>query len=172
MAGLPVWWAPGNPSAWETPPAAPARRQLLIKDGFAVIDRQQRRLNDRANALGFTDLHSYLVTRCQDDASLTQLAAELHTTIDVVRGLIDQAGIRRASPKVRSARFRRRTTDRRLTKRAGQLGFADLRAYLADRVTQRAWTLPQVASELGIDRNTVRDRLNAYGLRRTKPITQ
>jgi DNA-binding protein Fis len=32
-------------------------------------------------------------------------------------------------------------------------------------VTQRVWTLVQVANELGIDRNTVRDRLNTYRLR-------
>ena len=35
-------------------------------------------------------------------------------------------------------------------------------------MAERAWTLVQVADELGIDRNTVSDRLNAYGLRRTK----
>jgi hypothetical protein len=106
------------------------------------------------------------VARCPQDASLTQLARELHTTIDVVRRLIDEAGIHRSSPKVRSARQRRRATDQRLTRRAGQLGFADLGAYLADRVTKRAWTLVQVASELGIHRDTVSDRLDRHGLRR------
>ncbi len=73
--------APGTPSAWETPPAAPGRCRLLVKGGFAVLDRQQRRLHHRAHALGFIDLHGYLVARCQQDASLTQLAGELHTTI-------------------------------------------------------------------------------------------
>jgi transcriptional regulator of acetoin/glycerol metabolism len=86
----------------------------------------------------------------------------------VVRRLIDEASIERSSPKVRSARSRRRATDQHLTERAGQLGFADLGAYLADRVTQRAWTLVQIADELGVDRNTVRDRLNASGLRHTR----
>jgi transcriptional regulator of acetoin/glycerol metabolism len=52
-----------------------------------------------------------------------------------------------------------------LTKRAGQLGFASLQAYLVDRVTRQAWPLTQVANELGIDRNTVRDRLDRHGLR-------
>jgi hypothetical protein len=159
---------PGTPSAWETPPAVPAHCRLLINGSFAVLDRQQRRLHDRAQTQGFADLNSYLVARCQQDASLTQLAAELHTTIDVVRRLIDQAGIHRCSPKVRSARFRRRTTDRRLTERAAQLGFASLQAYLADRVTEQAWTLPQVASELGVHPDTVRDRLDRHGLRRIR----
>jgi len=146
----------------------PSASHLLVKGGFTVVDRQQRRLHDRAHTLGFTDLAGYLMARCQDDASLAQLAGELHTTIDVIRCLIDEAGIHRCSPKVRSARQRRRTTDQRLTKRAAKLGFADLGAYLADRVAQRAWTLVQVASELGIDRNTVRDRLDRHGLRRTE----
>jgi DNA-binding NtrC family response regulator len=115
---------------------------------------------------------SYLVARCQQDASLTQLASKLHTTIDVVRRLVDKAGIQRSSPKVRSARQRRRATDRRLNQRAGELGFADLGAYLADRVTQRAWPLSQVASELGINRDTLRDRLNAYGPRRPSPTAR
>jgi hypothetical protein len=100
--------APGTPSAWETPPAAPAHHHLRIEGGFAVVDRQQRRLHDRAHTLGFPDLHGYLVGRCQQDASLTQLAGELHTTVDVIRRLIGQAGIQRCSLKVRSARARPR----------------------------------------------------------------
>ena len=131
-----------------------------------MLDRQQRRLHDRAHALGFADLKSYLVARCQQDASLTQLAGELHTTIDVIRRLIDEAGIQRSPPKVRSARQRRLTTDQRLAERAGELGFADLGAYLVDRVTRREWTLSQVASELGIHPDTVSDRLDRLGLRR------
>jgi hypothetical protein len=118
--------------------------------------------------LGFPDLHSYLVARCQHDASLTQLASELHTTIDVTRRLLDQASIHRSSWKVRSARQRRRATDQRLTQRASQLGFADLGAYLADRVTERAWPLVQLAGELGVHPDTVRDRLDRHGLRRAR----
>ena len=36
-----------------------------MNGSFAVLDRQQRRLRARAHALGFTDLHGYLVARCQ-----------------------------------------------------------------------------------------------------------
>jgi hypothetical protein len=86
----------------------------------------------------------------------------------VIRRLIAQAGIHRASPKIRSARSRRRATDQRLTERAAQFGFADLGAYLTDRVTGRAWTLGQVADELGVDPDTVRDRLDRHELRRTR----
>jgi transcriptional regulator of acetoin/glycerol metabolism len=132
-----------------------------------VLDSQQRRLHHQAHALGFPDLHSYLVARCQHDASLTQLAGELHTTIDVVRRLLNQASIHRSPRPARSARQRRRTTDQRLTKHAAQLGFANLHAYLADRVTRQAWPLTQIADEIGVNRDTVRDRLDRHGLRRT-----
>jgi hypothetical protein len=100
VAGLPVWWRSRHSDRMETPPA-PAHRRLPIKGGFAVLDCEQRRLHDRAHALGFTDLNGYLVARCQDDASLAQLASELHTTIDVVRHLIAEAGI--PAPQRRSA---------------------------------------------------------------------
>src|SRR6266540_10007 len=82
MAGLPEWWGSRHAERMGTPQAAPAPRRLPIKGGCTVVDRQQRRLHDRAHTLGSTDLHSYLVARCQQDASLTQLAGELHTTID------------------------------------------------------------------------------------------
>jgi len=59
-------------------------------------------------------LNSYLAGRSQSDASLAQLAGEFDTTIDVIRRLIDEAGIHRSPPKVRSARQRRRATDQRL----------------------------------------------------------
>jgi hypothetical protein len=120
VAGLPEWWGPRHSERMgNTPQAAPARRRLRIKGGFTVLDRQQRRLHDRAHTLGFPDLDSYLVVRCQQDASLTRLAGELHTTIDVVRRLVDEAGVHRSSPKVRGGRQRRRATDQRLTERVG-----------------------------------------------------
>src|SRR6266508_944146 len=80
--------APGTPSAWETPPAAPADRRLVLSGGFTVIDRQQRHLHDRVIAKGFADLDGYLVARCQQQASLAQLAGELATTTVVARRLL------------------------------------------------------------------------------------
>ena len=72
--------APGTPSAWETPPAAPTRCRLVLNGGFTVLDGQQRRLHHRAHTLGFPDLGSYLVARSQQDTSLAQLASELDWT--------------------------------------------------------------------------------------------
>jgi len=125
-----------------------------------VLDGQQRRLHHRAHTLGFPDLGSYLVAGSQHHASLAQLASELDTTVDVIGRLLDQAGIRRSPRPVRSAHQRRRATDQRLTERAAQLGFPNLQAYLTDRVSRQAWSLAQVADELGIHRDTVRDRLD------------
>jgi len=144
-------------------------RRLAIKGSFTVIEPQQRRLHARAHTLGFPDLAGYLLARSQQDASLAQLASELDTHVEVVSRLLDQAGIRRSPRPARSTHQRRHSTDRRLTDRTIQLGFPSLQAYLADRVVQQAWSLARVASELGTDPATVRDRLDRYGLRRTRP---
>jgi hypothetical protein len=164
--------APGTPSAWETPPTAPIHRRLVLSGGFTVIDAQQRHLHDRVIALGFADVAGYLTARCQQQASLARLAGELATTTLVARRLLDHAGLTPPLRRLIAARQRRRATDQHLAARAAQLGFPSLQAYLVDRVSQQGWKLSQVASELGIDRNTVRDRLDQHGLRRTKQIAR
>ncbi len=141
---------------------------MVLSGGFAVVDRQQRRLHDRVIALGFADLAGYLTARCQQHTSLAQLASELATTTVVARRLLDHAGLTPPPRRLSSSHQRRRATDQHLAARAAQLGFASLHAYLADRMTRQGWTLTQIASELGIDRNTVSDRLDRHGLRRTK----
>jgi len=145
------------------------RCRLTLNDGFAVIDRQQRHLHDRAHTLGFADLHGYLQARSQQQAGLAQLADELGTTTLVVRHLLDQAALQPPPPPLAAARQRRRTTDQQLTQQATTLGFATLKAYLADRVVQRAWPLARVARELGVHPATVGDRLARHGLRRRGP---
>src|SRR6266508_5674885 len=160
--------APGTPNAWEPPPPAPTHCQLTISGGFTVIDPQQRHLHDRAIAHGFADLAGYLTARCQQHTSLARLASELGITTVVARRLLDHADLTPPPRRLSSARQRRDTTDQRLAARAAELGFVSLQAYLVDRVTRQPWPLPQIASELGIDRNTVRDRLERHGLRRTK----
>jgi hypothetical protein len=130
-----------------------------------VIDAQQRRLRQRTHALGFASLGSYLAARTQQDATLDQLAGELHTTTEVIGHLLEQVGIHRAAPKVRSARQRRRVTDQRLHARATQLGFGSLQDYLADRVVGQAWSLGQVAGELGVDRAWLTEQMIRLNLR-------
>jgi hypothetical protein len=147
-----------------TPPAAPTSCRLVLSGGFVVIDGQQRRLHDRVIALGFADLAGYLTARCQQQTSLAQLASELATTTVVARRLLGHAGLTPPPRRISAARQRRGATDQHLAARAAQLGFASLPAYLVDRVTQQAWPLTKVAGELGVNRDTVRDRLDRHGL--------
>jgi hypothetical protein len=166
--------APGTPSAWVTPPAAlaaSARGRLVLSGGFTVTDRQQRRLDQQARRRGFADLHHYLEARSQADATLAQLASELDTTVDIVRGLITQHGVHRSPRPVRSARQRRHTTDQQLAARAAQLGFPTLRAYLADR-TRRRWPTSQLARQLGVHPTTIRRQLDQHSLHARQPAVR
>ncbi len=52
------------------------------------------------------------------------------------------------------------------------LGFASLRAYLADRALTRGWPSSRIASELGVHAATVRDRLDRHRLPRRRAIVQ
>src|SRR6266536_180989 len=160
--------APGTPGAWATPPTAPSPSELAIKGGFTVVDRQQRRLHDCAHTLGFADLDGYLVARCQQQASLAQLAGQLGTTTPVVRRLLDHAGLAPSPQPVLSAAGRRRGTEQRLARRAAQLGFPTLHAYLTDRLVGQAWPLAQVTSELGTHHKTLRRLLDHHQLRRAR----
>jgi hypothetical protein len=146
---------------------------LTLRGGFTVLDGQQSRLNQRARALGFVDLASYLRARCEQDTALPRMASELATTTTtttpVVRRLLTQQGIKRPPQPVLTATHRRRLTDQRLARQAAQLGFATLQDYLADRVAEQAWPLSDIAGELGAHVRTVRDRLDRYGSRRQQP---
>ncbi len=132
-----------------------------------VVDGQQRRLQDRAIELGFTDLRAY-VAACSQQQSLGQLARELTTTTTVISSLLDQAGLAPPPQPELSAQGRRRSTEQRLAARAAQLGFPTLHAYLTDRVSGQAWPLAQVAGELGTHVRTVRRLLDHHQIRRTR----
>jgi hypothetical protein len=69
---------------------------------------------------------------------------------------------------VTAARRRRSSTDQQLTTRAAELGFASLQDYLVDRVVTRRWPSTSIASELGVQPATVRDRLDQHGLPRQR----
>src|SRR6266702_6414397 len=165
---LPAWVAPGTPGACITPPPAPLPRTLTLEGGFTVLDSGQRRLHRQAHAQGYSDLHSYLLARAQQQASPAQLASELATTATVVRHLLDTAAITPPPRQVTAARRRRSRTDQHLAARAGELGFTSLRAYLADRAVTRRWPSTMIASELGVQPATVRDRLDQHRLPRRR----
>jgi hypothetical protein len=160
--------APGTPGACITPPPAPTPRTLALKGGITVLDSDQRRLHRHARAQGSSDLASYLLARAQQQASPAQLASELGTTPTVVRHLLDTAGITPPPRQVTAAHRRRSSTDQHLAARAAELGFASLQAYLADRAITRRWPSTMIASELGVQPATVRDRLDQHGLPRQR----
>ncbi len=136
--------------------------------GSRPSTRPQRRLHDHARALGFTDLGSDLQARWQQQASPAQLASELNTTTKVVGRLLERAGINPPPRQVSAARRRRTTTDHRLSARVAELGFASLRAYLADRAVTRQWPSTSIACELGVHTATVCDRLDQHRLPRRR----
>jgi hypothetical protein len=142
-------------------------RTLTLRGGFAVLDSQQR-LHHHAHAQGYIDLDTYLLARAQQQTSPALLARELGTTTTVVRHLLDQAGITPSPRRVTAAHTRRSSTDQHLAARAAELGFASLRAYLTNRAMTRRWPTTSIASELGVQPATVRDRLDQHRLPRQR----
>jgi hypothetical protein len=69
---------------------------------------------------------------------------------------------------VTAARRLRATTDQQLAARAAELGFASLQDYLTDRAMTRRWSGTSIASELGVQPATVRDRLDQHRLPRQR----
>jgi hypothetical protein len=152
----------GNPSPAQT------QRHLVIHGGFVVDDGRSRQLGRRARALGFADLRGYLQARSDDGLSVPQLAAGIGLSEWTVKRALTQAGVRLPPRPQRLARQPRHATDQRLTGRAAKLGFADIRAYLADRLLVRGLPLAEVTVELGAHRRTVRRLMDEYGIRRTR----
>jgi AraC-like DNA-binding protein len=72
----------------------------------------------------------------------------------------------------RLARQRRRFAEERIAARVAELGFADVRAYLEDRLLEREWLLADVAAELGADRRTIRRLMQQAGVKRVRRTTR
>ncbi len=144
-------------------------RRLAIKGGFTVIDTQQRRLDQHARWLGFADLRDCLQALLDDGWSVPQLATHLDTTQAAIRRAIADHQLRQPSRRQQLARQRQRAAQQRVVTRVAELGFPDARAYLVDRLGTRAWTLEEVAAELGAADSTLRRLLAKHGVRRVAP---
>jgi hypothetical protein len=134
----------------------------------AVDDGRDRRMQERAAALGFDDLRALLQARCDAGHSVPRIASELGVGDWQVQAALARSGVRLASRPQRLAWQRRRYTEERIAARVIELGFADARAYLVDRVVEQAWLLADVAAELAAHRLTVRRLLDRYGIRRVR----
>jgi hypothetical protein len=165
--------AGGTQAAWATespvPPPVETRRRLVIHATVPVLAPAQRPLQARARELGFTCLAGYLADRyVQREHSLRRIAHELGTTIHVVRGLRDRLQIRSHGGIRARGRSRQAANDRHAAARAVELGFTTLRDYLSDRYTTRAWTIPQLAGELGVGKHVVQRLLRTLMVARTR----
>jgi AraC-like DNA-binding protein len=153
---------------WVNPSPAQTPQHLIIHGGFVIDDRRARQLERRAQRLGFADLRGYLQARSDAGLSIPRLAAELGVSEWTVKQSLGQGDVKLLPRAERLARQRRHATDQRLAARAAKLGFADLRAYLADRLLVRGWLLAEVTAELGAHRRTVRRLMDEYGIRRIR----
>jgi hypothetical protein len=134
-----------------------------------VVDGgRDRHLDERARVLGFEDLRGYLQARCDAGASIPRIATELGVGDWQAQAALTRSGVRLASRSQRLAAQRRRYTEQRIAARVAELGFADMGAYLADRVVQQGWLLAEVAAELGAHRLTARRLLDRHRIRRVR----
>jgi hypothetical protein len=118
--------------------------------------------------LGFEDLRGYLQARCDAGASIPRIGVELGVRDWQVQAALSQSGVRLAPRPQRLAAQRRRYTELRIADRVAALGFANVEAYLVDRVVERGWLLAGVAAELAAHRVTVRRLLARHGIRRVR----
>jgi AraC-like DNA-binding protein len=128
-------------------------------------------LDERARVLRFEDLRGYLQARCDTGSSIPQIATELGAHAWHLQAALTRLGVRLAPRRQRLAAQRRRYTEERIAARVAALGFADVGAYLADRVLERGWLLAEVAAELAAHRVTVRRLLDRHGIRRVRRTT-
>jgi hypothetical protein len=97
-----------------------------------------------------------------------RIAVELGVPDWQVQAALSRSRVRLTPRRQRLAAQRRRYTEERIAARVAALGFAEVGAYLADRVLERGWLLVEVAAELGAHRLTVRRLLDRHGIRRVR----
>jgi len=125
-----------------------------------------RRLQRRARLLGFPDLRSYFQGRCDTGYSVPALARELGVSDWTVTQALATEDVALPPRPQRLAQQRRRHAEQRIAARVSGLGFADVRAYLEDRLIRREWLLAEVAAELGAHRATVRRLMQQTSVQR------
>jgi len=167
-AGVAIAVSGGTGNAWANPQPAETPRRLILEGGFAVDGGRDRHLEERARVLRFGNLRAYLQARCDTGSSISRIASELRVSDWQVQAALSRLAVRLGPRPQRLAGQRRRYTKERIAARVAALGFPEVRAYLADRVVERAWLLAEVAAELGAHRVTVRRLLDRHGIRRLR----
>jgi AraC-like DNA-binding protein len=113
-------------------------------------------------------LRGYLQSRCDTGHSVPRLARELGKSEWTITQTLGALGIVLPPRPQRLARQRRRHAQVRIAACAAELGFADVRGYLEDRLVEREWLLADVAAELAADRRTVRRLMQQAGVTRRR----
>jgi AraC-like DNA-binding protein len=137
-----------------------------------VDDGHTRRLQQRVRRLGYPDLRGYLQTRCDTGHSIPGLAQELGESEWTVTQVIATLGVVLPPRRQRLALQRRRHAQDRIAARVAELGFAEVRAYLEDRLIEQERLLADVAAELAADRRTVRRLMQQAGVQRCRRTTR
>jgi hypothetical protein len=158
--------------------AALARSQVQLapcRQRLAAQRRRntQERITARVAALGFADVHEYLVDRVvQQGWLLAEVAAELTAHRLTVRRLLDRCGIRRVrrTPAERAVADRGRRVQQlswqaRRVARLAELGFTDLAGYLKVRRLEQGWSIKRMRAELRVGRRWLVGELARLGLR-------
>jgi AraC-like DNA-binding protein len=143
--------------------------RLTIKGGFMVNGDRDRYLQKQARRLGFADLRGCLQGLLDDGWSVPQLATHLAATQAAIRHAITDHHLHQPPRRQQLARQRQHAAQQRAAARAAELGFGSVRAYLADRLVTKAWTLAAVAAELGAARGTLRRLQEEHQVRRVAP---
>jgi hypothetical protein len=131
----------------------------------------------RAVALGFDDVCGYLADRFATKGwTLSEIAVELGVGEKVAKRLRRVLGVvrHRATPRVAASARRgcarqAALAAQRRQARLVELGFDDLRGYLADRVGGRKWSQGRVVAELRVGKEWLRREAASLGLSWTAP---
>ncbi len=111
---------------------------------------------------------SYLQARCDRGHSVPALARELGESEWTVTKALATLGVVLPPRPERLSRQRRRHAEDRIGARVATVGFAEVRAYLEDRLIQQERLLVDVAAELAADRRTARRLMQQVGVRRRR----
>src|SRR6266545_3829866 len=106
--------------------------------------------------------------RCDRGHSVPALARELGESEWTVTKALATLGVVLPPRPERLARQRRRHAEDRIGARVATVGFADIRAYLEDRLIEQERLLVDVAAELAADRRTVRRLMQQVGVTRRR----
>jgi hypothetical protein len=169
MAGLPEWWGARHHERMGNTPSSTSASPPDHQGRLQGRRRPHHQLDQQATRLGFADLRGCLHALLDGAWSIPQLATHLATTPAAIRRAITDHDLRQPLRREQRARQRQRNAEQRAAARAAELGFESVRAYLLDRVVAQAWTLEEVAGELGAVPSTLRRLLDQHQVRRVAP---